>query len=91
MKKSNGLSTRMRNLMNAYVGRKFNYFHGGYQFYWSIKIVALMGETGFAHAERHAVSVKHQVYSSIVCCSVSFAIVSVLINTIHVFVVVAIE
>jgi len=47
MKKSNGLSTRMRNLMNAYVGRKFNYFHGGYQFYWSIKIVALMGETGY--------------------------------------------
>ena len=41
------LSTRMRNQMNAYIGKSYDYYHNGRTYYWTIIIVALMGETGY--------------------------------------------
>ena len=40
MKKS--ISTRMRNLMNQYVGMSFDYFFGGFHYMWSVKILSVM-------------------------------------------------
>ena len=47
MKTSNGISTRMRNLMTAHIGKTYNYFRGGYQWMWSVKIIGLMDNTGY--------------------------------------------
>ena len=41
-----GISTRLKNLMQSYVGKSYDvYFHGHY--YWTLKIVELMGDTGY--------------------------------------------
>lgn len=41
-----GISTRMRNLMLAYIGKKYDvYFHGHY--YWTVTIVSLMDDSGY--------------------------------------------
>lgn len=41
-----GISTRMRNLMQAYVGKKYDvYFHG--QYYWTLTIKGLMDDSGY--------------------------------------------
>ena len=47
MKTTNGISTRMRNLMNAYIGKTYNFFYNGYNFMWSVTIKGLMDNTGY--------------------------------------------
>ena len=43
---ANAISTKMRNLMSQYVGKSFNYFHGGRQYIWTVKIIGVM-ESGY--------------------------------------------
>lgn len=43
MKATNGISTRMRNLMNNYIGKTFNFLNGDY----TVTIKSLMGNTGY--------------------------------------------
>lgn len=46
MKRTNKISTRLKNLMKQYIGKKYDaYFYG--HFFWTIEIVGLMGETGY--------------------------------------------
>lgn len=40
-----GISTRMRNIMNAYIGKKYNF--SCYGFRWTTEIVGLMGCSGY--------------------------------------------
>lgn len=42
----NGISARLRNIMQTYVGKSYDvYFHGS--FYWTMKIVGIMGDSGY--------------------------------------------
>lgn len=43
MKATKGISTRMRNLMNNYIGKTFNFLNGDY----TVTIKSLMGNTGY--------------------------------------------
>ena len=43
MKATNGISTRMRNLMNNYIGKTFSFLNGDY----TVTIKSLMGNTGY--------------------------------------------
>ncbi len=43
MKATKGISTRMRNLMNNYIGKTFNFLDGGF----TVTIKSLMGNTGY--------------------------------------------
>ena len=43
MKATTGISTRMRNLMNNYIGKTFNFLNGDY----TVTIKSLMGNTGY--------------------------------------------
>lgn len=41
-----GISTRLRNIMQTYIGKSYDvYFHGYYQ--WTLKVVGLMGDSGY--------------------------------------------
>lgn len=35
------ISTRMKNLMKGYIGKKYNYFYGRYAFIWVVKIIGI--------------------------------------------------
>ena len=37
----------MRNLMNAHIGKTYNFFYHGYNFMWSVTIKGLMDNTGY--------------------------------------------
>ena len=39
---ANAISTKMRNLMSQYVGKSFNYFYGGRQYMWTVKVIGVM-------------------------------------------------
>ena len=39
---ANTISTKMRNLMSQYVGKSFNYFYGGHQYMWTVKVIGVM-------------------------------------------------
>lgn len=41
-----GISTRMKNIMQSYVGKSYDVCINGH-FYWTLKIVGLMGDTGY--------------------------------------------
>ena len=43
MKVTTGISTRMRNLMNNYIGKTFSFLNGDY----TVTIKSLMGNTGY--------------------------------------------
>lgn len=43
MKATTGISTRMKNLMNNYIGKTFNFLDGGF----TVTIKSLMGNTGY--------------------------------------------
>ena len=43
MKATKGISTRMRNLMNNYIGKTFSFLNGDY----TVTIKSLMGNTGY--------------------------------------------
>lgn len=43
MKATKEISTRMRNLMNNYIGKTFNFLNGDY----TVTIKSLMGNTGY--------------------------------------------
>ena len=43
MKATKEISTRMRNLMNKYIGKTFNFLNGDY----TVTIKSLMGNTGY--------------------------------------------
>lgn len=46
-KEKKGLSTRMKNKMMGFVGKKYDYFMHGKFYLWSVTIIGLMGETGY--------------------------------------------
>lgn len=47
MKATKGISTRMRNLMTAHIGKTYKYLYHGRNFLWTVTIKSLMGNTGY--------------------------------------------
>lgn len=47
MEKKKGISTRKRNLMNAHIGKVYNYYYNGTFFMWSVTIKSIMDDSGY--------------------------------------------
>ena len=46
-KQKKGISTRLKNLMKGYIGKRYNYYWHGQQFMWTVTINGIMGDTGY--------------------------------------------
>lgn len=46
-----GISTRLKNQMKRYIGKRYNYYWHGQQFMWTVTIKGLISDTGYFSTE----------------------------------------